>query len=144
VGTPPEFLRAVEGRFGPITFDLAADESNHVVAGWFGPGGIYPDALATAWCDIEGLLWLNPPYDNIKAFAHKAKIESAKGARVAMLIPASVATNWFAEEIDGHAFVLPIRPRLTFVGHTSPYPKDLMLCVFGPGAKGFECWRWKP
>ncbi len=60
-----------------------------------------------------------------------------------MLIPASVATNWFADEIHGCALVLPIRPRLTFVGHQHPYPKDLMLCVYNLGAPGFEPWRWK-
>jgi len=112
---------------------------------FYGPGSsIAENALTENWCRWAGLLWLNPPYDNIKAFAAKCRAESAKGATIAMLIPASVATNWFAEEIHGHALVLPIRPRLTFVGHKDPYPKDLMLCVYGLAAPGFEPWRWKP
>lgn len=146
VGTQPEFLRAVERRFGVICFDLAANTSNAVFGDLFyGPGStIAEDALTQDWHRWAGLLWLNPPYDNIKAFAAKCKVEASKGATIAMLIPASVATNWFAEEIHGRAFVLPVRPRLTFVGHTAPYPKDLMLCVYGLAEPGFEPWRWRP
>lgn len=146
VCTPRAFLNAVERRFGPITFDLAATSENEVTGSgfYFGPGSSYGEnALVVPW-PREGLLWCNPPYGLIKGngFARKGRLEAEKGSRIAMLIPAAVATNWYADEIHGHAFVLPIRPRLTFVGHKDPYPKDLMLCMFGPGANGFEPWAW--
>lgn len=145
VGTPPEFLSAVEARFGRIFFDLAANDSNAIHTEFYGPGSqIAEDALNEGWWEWGGLLWLNPPYDQIKAFAKKCRTEAKLGAKIAMLIPASVATNWFADEIYGVALVLPIRPRLTFVGHKDPYPKDLMLCAYNLGAPGFEPWRWKP
>lgn len=145
VATPPEFLKAVTERFGTIVWDLAADESNHVVDGWFGPGSQFgEDSLVQNWSvNNLGLLWLNPPFKMIRKFAAKCKAESANGARIAMLIPSSVSTNWFAELIYGSALVLPIRPRITFVGSKEPYPKDLMLCVYGEPA-GFECWNWNP
>lgn len=146
VCTPRAFLDAVERRFGSLTFDLAATRENSITGdgSFFGHGSLLAeDALTVDW-PREKLLWCNPPYGLIKGngFARKARIESEKGSRIAMLIPAAVATNWYAEEVHGHAFVLPIRPRLTFVGHTDPYPKDLMLCMFGPGARGFEPWQW--
>ena len=144
VATPPEFLDAVVAKFGPIVWDLAADASNHVVPGWFGPGSEFgEDSLAQSWSlNNLGLLWLNPPYDSIRKFAEKCRAEAARGAKIAMLIPASVATNWFADLIHGVALVMPIRPRLMFVGHSAPYPKDLMLCCYNCGEPRFEPWRW--
>jgi hypothetical protein len=155
VGTPRAFLDAVEARFGALTWDLAANASNHVTPGWFGPGSVWPDALATPWWDIDGLLWLNPEYSNIAQWAEKCAKESRRiedapegslrnrRARIAFLVPASVGSNWFARHVDGKALVLFLSPRLTFVGHTQSYPKDLILAVYGE-TPGYECWRWKP
>lgn len=149
VGTPPEFLRAVEQRFGELRWDLAADETNHVTPEWSGPGSpSQPDSLAGVWRELPpGLLWLNPPYGNIAPWAEKCSrwrfgdYGNSRQQRIAFLVPASVGANWFAEHVDGKAFVLFLRPRLTFVGHKDPYPKDLMLAVYGEGP-GYECWRW--
>jgi len=146
VGTPPEFLDAVERRFGEIAWDLAANGENHVVPGWCGPGSEYqPDSLLCDWAGHRpGLLWLNPPYGEIGKWAAKCAEQSAAGAcRIAFLVPASVGTNWFAAHVDRKALVLFLSPRLTFVGHTQSYPKDLMLAVYGE-PPGYECWRWKP
>lgn len=145
VGTPPEFCIAVERRFGDISFDLAANDGNRVHPDYYGPGSRSgEDALTANWSTASnGLLWLNPPYDRIRDFAAKCKEESKLGAKIVMLIPASVATNWFADLIHGIALVLPVRPRLTFVGHKDPYPKDLMLCCYNVGSVGFEPWHWK-
>lgn len=45
----------------------------------------------------------------IRRKAAKCKEEAWLGAKIAMLIPASVATNWFADMIHGIAMVLPWR-----------------------------------
>lgn len=150
VGTPYEFLAAVQNRFGAIVWDLAADASNHVVDDWSGPGSVkQPDSLAGAWWALPpGLLWLNPPYANIADWAAKCARARAEGHgnskthRIALLVPASVGTNWFADHVAEKALVLFLRPRLTFVGHRDPYPKDLMLAVYGE-RPGYECWRWR-
>jgi phage N-6-adenine-methyltransferase len=145
VGTPPEFLCAVEGRFGKITWDLAANESNHVVPWWFGPGSQFgEDSLTIPWTEkAGGLLWLNPPFGRIAEFAAKCKAEARLGAKIIMLIPASVSTNWFAEHVYGFASVRPIRPRLTFVGHKAPFPKDLMLALWNVRGVGFCPLKWR-
>lgn len=152
VCTPRVFIDAVAKRFGRIAFDLAATKENSVVGpeDFFGPGScLANDALTADWAQLDGnhegeICWLNPPYGLIKGngFARKVQREALHGIRVVMLIPAAVATNWFAEEVFGHALVIPIRPRITFIGHKDPYPKDLMLCCYNLGAPGFEPWRW--
>lgn len=116
-GTPPKFLRAVEDLIGePLAFDLAAHENNHVCADWFGPGGVAPDALAEPWHEIDGALWLNPPFSASKKFARKCALESRLGARVAFLVPANVGADWFWDSVYEHAAALMIKPRIGFVG----------------------------
>jgi phage N-6-adenine-methyltransferase len=137
VATPRNFLDAVENRFGPIGLDLAANESNAVCKLWLGPGSPLQggeDALAPAvsWSG-RTLRWLNPPYSDLDPWAAKCAAERHH-AFIAMLTPASVGANWFAEHVHGKALVLAIRPRLTFVGSSDPYPKDLCLSVCGGGA----------
>jgi phage N-6-adenine-methyltransferase len=143
-GTPARFLDAVARRFGPITWDLAANSQNTVCGHrHFGPGSRWGEnAIERAWSLLGGgLLWLNPPFENLPMWAEKCADEGRRGAHIALLAPAAVSTNWFAEHVEGHALVLPIRPRLVFVGQTQPYPKDLLLAVYGE-PPGFETWRW--
>lgn len=139
--TPDPFLRAVESRFGPISWDLAADSENYK-----GPDGCYydlqDDSLKQIWSGIGGLLFLNPPFSVLEPWVEKCKLESMNGADILALLPASVGSNWFAEHVDKRAFVYFLRPRLVFVGHSDPYPRDLMLCRFNLLKSGYECWRW--
>lgn len=142
--TPQEFVDAVETRFGHITWDLAAQAKNTKHPNYFDKKA---NSLAQEWHNIGGLLWLNPEYGTIEPWAKKCKEEADLGARITMLVPASIGTNWFAEHVYGHALVLGIRPRIIFVGEKMGYPKDMMLAVFGnsgaPWAPGFGVWRWK-
>ena len=101
VGTPRAFLDAVETRFGKIAWDLAANETNHVVDEWSGPGSTkQPDSLKGAWLELPpGLFWLNPPYANIGDWVEKCDKEQREGygnsraQRIALLVPASVGTK---------------------------------------------------
>lgn len=142
--TPVEFLDAVSGRFGRIVHDLACTTANSVArSGFYFDRGY--DGLASDWTDLAApgeLLWLNPEFGRIAPWAEKCAGYTGRGL-VTMLIPASVSTEYFAEHIHGRAFVLPLRPRIVFVGEEQGFPKDLMLCVYGMGLRGFEPWRWK-
>jgi len=147
VGTPRAFLDAVEARFGPIGLDLAANCENHVCDLWVGPGSPLlggTDALAPSFSwRGRSLRWLNPPFGDIEPWAAKCAAERHH-ATIAMLIPAAVSTNYFAEHIHGKALVLAIRPRIRFVGHPTGFPKDLVLTVWGPWvAPGFDLWKWR-
>ena len=137
VGTPREFLDAVELRFGQIVVDLAADESNRVCDEWISEA---TNSLVSCWEGL-GLRWLNPPYSKIAPWAKRCADHLAL-ARIALLVPASVGTNWFADYVATKALVLFLRPRMTFVGHRDPYPKDMILAVYGE-PPGYETWNWK-
>lgn len=149
-GTPPEFLDAVRKRLNTTTFlwDLAASELNKVETGcgWFSEGD---NALNQSWQlqDFDTAnqwLWCNPPYTNISPWVQKASEESAKGAHIAMLLPASVGANWWLDYVHDKAHVLFLNGRITFVGATTPYPKDCALLLYTPMINGgYEIWSWK-
>ncbi len=154
--TPPDFLAAVTRRFGELDVDLACGLSDQL--GLFGksdtrkaPHGLcWPavDSLTVPWGDMfDGCtMWLNPPFKRMDPWVAKCKLEAAKleVGRILVLSPACVATNWFERHVWGVARVFPLLPRITFVGEVHPFPKDLMLSVYGPGVvPGVELWRWK-
>lgn len=143
-GTPWAFVRAVEARFGPIAVDLAASAGNAKAPIFFSEE---QNSLSIPWAvetHCKGAnLWLNPPFADIAPWAAKCAHESVRRhGLIFLLTPASIGCNWFAEHVRGKAIVLGISPRLTFEGTNDPYPKDLMLSVFGYGLYGFDTWRW--
>lgn len=144
--TPQEFLSAIEARFGTIAFDLAASKENAVVRTGTAPRRYFTvedDALKQDWGKLDGTLWCNPPFDPIVPWLEQAGKVRARAGWTLVLAPASVSTEWFAEHVLGKALVLPLRPRITFVGEENPFPKDLALYAFGFGVSGFEPWKWK-
>lgn len=143
-GTPMAFIHAVEDRFGSLRFDLACTSENcKAPAGYYFDEGV--DSLKQEWAKdwTDGNLWLNPPFGDIAPWAAKCHAESQKrrGA-IFLLTPASIGSNWFAEHVHRKARVLGLSPRMSFEGTTAPYPKDLMLSIFGLAFGGFDVWRW--
>lgn len=146
-GTPRAFLRASERLLciRGYTVDLAASHENKVVHRAF-----TEDSLSKDWEDAieSGWGWLNPPFGDIAPWADKA---SSCGARVAMLVPASVGSNWWAAHVHGRAYVVFLQGRLTFVGtppdpktgKPDPYPKDCALLLFGGTGPGYTVWDWR-
>ena len=144
-GTPLALIRAVETRWGLISVDLAAHAENAKAARFITEA---ESSRALAWHKFGGLLWLNPPFADIEPWAEKCKAESARGASIIMLTPASVGSNWFAKHCDGDCRVVFLRPRLTFEGCKDPYPKDCMLTLWHPpisghGFGGYQLWDWR-
>lgn len=141
IGTPLDFIAAVEERFGPLTWDLAASAENTKAPNYFTRA---VDSLKQDWTVLSGNLWLNPEFAQIDPWASKCRETRAQAPkqRILMLTPGSVGTNWFAEHVHLHALILGLRPRIKFVGAKDAYPKDLTLSVYGE-APGFDCWRWK-
>lgn len=141
VGTPRDFLDAVEKRFGLITCDLAATHDNKVCDNYISPE---ENSLVASWPTL-GLNWLNPEFADIKPWAIKCSVESSMGgAKILMLVPASIDSKWFAEYVYPFALIVPVRGRIKFVGHTNSFPKPLMLCVYGYGVNGMaKPWDWR-
>jgi phage N-6-adenine-methyltransferase len=142
VQTPKEFIDAIEKRFGILRIDLAATNNNCQAQLHFGPGSQSPDALVEDWSVRGGNLWLNPPFGDIAPWAAKCATCRDRADWLLFLTPASVGSNWFHEHVVPNAHVIELRDRLTFVGSTAPYPKDLLLACFGFGITGRSSWHW--
>lgn len=143
VSTPRNFIDAVEARFGQLHVDLAASTENAKAPRFIGEE---EDSLASEWRRFGGRrMWLNPPFGEIAPWSAKCAATSRllkPSGRIFLLVPASTGANWFAEHVWRRARVLFLQGRLTFEGHDAPYPKDLVLAVYGarPGA---EIWDWR-
>lgn len=149
VSTPREFIMAVQKKFGRIKLDLAANAENSVTEGdfegkFYGPGSVMGEnSLVSDWSIKDCVRWLNPPFAAIALWAQKCSYFSDHRAWTLLLVPASIGTNWWMSHVDGKCMVYGLSPRITFVGSKDPYPKDLALCAYGYGAKGYSSWRWK-
>lgn len=141
--TPWPFIHAVEVRFGKLAWDLAATKENTKAPLCIEP---WSDSLSeTCRWPFHAHCWLNPPFQKITPWAAKCA-SSGFGwpnlGRLFFLVPASIGSNWFARHVHGKALVLGLNgPRLSFDG-VAPFPKDLMLCIYGE-RPGFDVWRWK-
>lgn len=136
--TPPEFMLAVTSRFGPISFDLAASAHNTKHPKFYSEAD---DSLKQEW-GKDGLLWLNPPFDNITPWARKCAM--TQRTKILFLVPASVGSNWFRDYVYRRALVLFLNGRIAFdpLHPTWGYPKDCMLACYGLGDPGFDVWTW--
>ena len=120
-----------------FVLDLAANETNHKVDRWLGPGGEHEDALAVSWTDYltQGNLWLNPPYSRAlqPLFIQKAAEEVACfncGHSIVCLLPARTDTRLFHNIILPYGTVTFLRGRLTFKGAPAGAPFPSMIVVF--------------
>ena len=157
--TPDNFLQAVQKKFGPIVYDLAASAQNAVCERFF---TIEDDAFKQDWAAISmkyphghegtkigrgGILWLNPPFSFIAPWASRSLDEGKLGAEELFLVPASVGAKWFRDFVFRQADVYYLYGRLTFRGQTTPYPKDCMLVHFHPESLGVpyseQIWDWR-
>lgn len=139
--TPPDFIAAVQNRFGSINCDLAASKENAHGPMWIDKDH---DSLSeqVSWHKIPGILWLNPPFSDITPWAEKCASEGSRGAKILFLTPASVGSNWFMNFVFPFAHVLFLNGRIKFVGCKDYYPKDCMLSCYGFVKTGIDIWKW--
>ena len=150
--TPPEFLAAVERRFGEIGFDVAAEpETAAATFCWTKEDDAFKQDWACEYyvrkrAGLPMLLWLNPPFNNIAPWAERCLETAGRGAEIVLLVPASVGANWYRDNVHGKADIYFLNGRLKFVGAVDPYPKDLMLVHYHRQALSNPktyVWRWK-
>lgn len=141
-GTPKDFLATLKRFLSTQDFvvDLAADISNTVASVFITKE---EDSLKQDWeAYSSGWAYLNPPFSHISPWVRKAS-EITK-ARIAMLVPASVGSNWWRDWVDKKAYVLFLNGRLTFVGETASYPKDCAILLYTPlKIIRYEVWNWR-
>lgn len=138
--TPIEFIETVERKYGPMDWDLAATPEKAKAPQFITPER---DSFRVRWSDLPGRnRWLNPPYGNIPPWAAKCAEDRTSQQRTFFLVPASVDTNWFCDDVLPYALVRPLRGRRLCFDGVDDFPKPLMLCIFGEPT-GFEPWRWR-
>lgn len=142
VGTPWEFIRAVQGKFGLLEWDLAATEENAKAQKFITPE---QDTFKQNWSKLlnGGLGWLNPEFDPMALWSAKCALEQKRGAEFLVLTPASVGANWFWDNVKPFATSYSVG-RMKFEGHKDPYPKDLLLNHYCANpSHELKRWRWK-
>ena len=159
IWTPWEFIRAVEHKFGPIAIDLTASGPQSAKAArWITPE---QNSLKQDWAAMldGGLGWNNCPYSNIGPWAKYHAEQMDRGARTLLLVPASVGANWYWDYVEPCAEVWSVG-RIAFdncfdrkTGQlvSAVYPKDLILCHYGPTGRANDTkyprrmrrWLWK-
>jgi len=84
----PEIVEEILGKLEvEPKVDVFADEGAHVLPRWWGRGGERKDAWKESWdFSMQGHLWMNPPFGQLKEVAHKIL---GDGARVVLVCP-----NW--------------------------------------------------
>lgn len=100
-----------------FTLDAAANESNHKVDRWFGPGGEHEDALEEGLSWVPGNVWLNPPYSRglQSKFIIKAACEGLKHlGSIVCLLPARTDTKSFHDVCMRYGMVELLKGRLKF------------------------------
>lgn len=154
--TPPEFIRAVEARFGFLDFDLAATRKNRVTPACFTKR---ENALKRQWITkartCNNLLvdrsskwrfWLNPPYAHLSPWFRKCVEQQRRlttGSFI-VLVPASVGSDWFRQYVWNQASVYFLDGRICFIPN-EPYPKDLMICLYRNVRRkvSMNIWEWQ-
>jgi phage N-6-adenine-methyltransferase len=111
------------------------------------------DALTKEWC---GVIWCNPPWNNIGPFVKKAYEEAQRGATVVMLVPLWGHADWFIQYAS-HAEIRILDEGVAFVGFDLKYEPTLCVLIFTKGSckspdgslrvvhekiRGLEKWQW--
>lgn len=141
VQTPPEFLAAVKRflRIEAFAIDLAASAENTAADRFYSKAD---NALLESWV-YAGWGWLNPEYTDIAPWVERACGQAQQGAKVAMLVPAAVGSNWWRDFVHEKAAVLLLNGRIKFVGHEDYYQNDCALVLYGSDyPSGYSVWQW--
>lgn len=141
--TPAELIAAVKSLLSITDFyrDLAASSENAKAKLFYTEAD---NALGQDWSSGTTWNWLNPPYSDIRPWTNKAMDAAWEGHRIAMLVPAAVGSSWWHSSVHRWADVHFLKGRVTFVGASWPYPKDLALLLYHPAATGgYNIWHWK-
>jgi len=109
-GTPPDFFRKMQDKYGSFDLDVCATSDSAMCDRYFDPS---VDGLKQDW---GGLCWMNPPYGRgIGTWIKKAFDESQKGAKVVCLIPSRTDTAWWHDYVMPHGKVEFLRGRIKFI-----------------------------
>jgi len=150
--TPDLLFKICHAEFH-FNLDVCANEKNHKVIPWLGPGGTIEDGLEANW--MGHTCWMNPPFDNIHKWMEKAHYEWSRGdghTLVVALVPASTETKWFIDFATKAFEIRYLTPRVPFIDEHgvamagNPHPSCLVIFrgnLYGFPVKTIYNWRWQ-
>ncbi len=150
--TPPVLVGAIGRQFeADFDLDLAATAENAKCGRFIAPeeDSLSVDWKARLWQETEDhafwrerplAAWLNPPFRGVDPWMEKCREEADRGCRIVSLTLASLGTGWYRNHVEGNALSLVLRKRIVFLGQSDPFPKELMVTLWGFGLTGFGFW----
>jgi phage N-6-adenine-methyltransferase len=148
--TPQSLVDLIARRFGVnIVIDLAASEENKKCHFFIGE---QENSLNSEWFVKKAIAgtaqknicaWLNPPFKSVGPWMEKCKHESEMGCKIISLTLSSLGANWYRDHVEGNALSLVLRDRVIFEGCKDPFPKELMVTLWGFSMTGLGFWSWK-
>ena len=145
--TPPHVLELVRS-VAPIALDPCTSESNPTGARthvWW-PNG---DGLAFDWASTGGLVYVNPPYSQIRKWLAKCAAESTRGAEIIALVPARTDTRAWHESVTTADAICFWRGRLQFIDAATGKPaqvwsaaKQRFVDAAAPFPSALVYWGW--
>lgn len=126
--TPMSVLAPLLAEWGSIELDPCACDASIVPAAmrYYGPprdaGGLVLPWLDRTYC--------NPPFKDLKAWLARAREESMRGLRIAVLAPVRTHRAWFRNALDSATRVQWLDP-VKFVGYDQAFPAPLCLLRWG-------------
>ncbi len=111
-----------------FTCDASASVKNYKHPNYFTK---QQDALTQEW---RGVIWLNPPWNEIEPFVKKAYESAQAGATVVCLVPLWSTEDWFLVYAV-HAHIRILSDRVAFEGYDGKAPQPLSVVVFTKGSR---------
>ena len=132
--TPPEIFEPLNNYY-KFELDLAADEINHKLPNWIGPGGNYQDFLEVTpnFCKGFSCCWINPPYGAyLLKFTTKIRQLAQAGVDIVALLPGSIDTGWFWNNVHpSTSLICGKRGRIQFLPRgKSGNPGPSILAIY--------------
>ena len=121
--TPDDFFDKLNQEFS-FTLDPCADDTNFKCKKHF---TIEDDGLAQSWANE--VVFMNPPYSNVKDWIKKA-YNSRRKSVVVCLVPARVDTRWFHDYCTYAKEIRFVKGRLKFGESKNSAPFPSMVVVF--------------
>lgn len=121
----PKIVLDLVRQVAPIEFDPASNPESIVGA----ERECMTNGLEIKW-PTEGLIFCNPPYSDIKAWAEKAFRAADHNSTIIMLVPVRVDTKWFQHMWTAKAICF-WHGRLKFLGAPTSAPFPSCLCFWG-------------
>lgn len=94
--TPLPLFRRFHAEYN-FSADVAASVENALLPRFF---TLEENALDGFWGDVGGIVWCNPPYDDIAPWVWGAEQSARMGTGTVMLVPADPGVGWFDEATE--------------------------------------------